>query len=500
MGVLKRSKVLMVIAVVIFSFAFASDISTVLNRLARGVADEETISKLRSLVRLDPSALAWWVWLGYAHSLRQEWAEAKEAYRQAQLLKAKPSFAWFPPTLPVSWLDEHGSLRPLTINGTTVWQSPVVFCEPRFAVDPKHGDKFIKVVFVYGSGEQSGEAQQLSHWMVQSGELPEHLTDVPSVFAASLKLFSERLGTIVKFPVKAWLFARGDGSAFSFEGNTLFYGSLPNDRWAWWLKAAHEAGHHAVPAYGEFEGLHEPYSGGFLGERLFAVWLWDEGQAGLMGDPKLQRDLKDYLLKTVSAEIVRAQQWLLQSRRDEETPKMQTFLGICLYIERICGWEILRDVMASAPNSSWQGFQTGLEKAFAEHLEGRLTIRLNSPDANTPLSSFDVSALSSGLVAPSIQLAWWLLEGAFQCEVEVQGKGKLQVRWGDSQVAEWNIKTSEPQKFSCVFVNPFSGWQRLRFWWLSGSGKILSVTFKKAINIQKGRDEKWFPNTESKEP
>ena len=474
---LGRIITLVFVALVSVSAVGVSDMSTILTRLAQGVADDEIVAELKAKLQTDPKAPAWWAWLGYAHCLRREWDEAKEAYRRAENLGAKPSFFWFPPTLPVSWLANHGFLRRLAIDGFVVWQSPNIFCEPLPIANPKHGDKFIKVVFVYGSKEQAEHASHLVRWFSQFSELPKHLSDAPSVFALALNLFSERFGMPVKFPVRAWLFAKGNGSAFSFAGHTLFYGSIPNDRWAWWLKIAHEAGHHAVPAFGEFDGLHEPYSGGFLGERLFALWLWDEGRKFVSEDTEIERGLKGYLLRTVSAEIVKAQQWLLQTQKPEKPP-MQVFLGLCLYLERLGSWELLREVMTNSPKDSWDGFLAGFESALSQRLSSGLTLKLRVPDANTPLTSFDIAALRDGLKSPSIQLAWWLPQGDFLCAVKVQGKGKLQVRWGDEQIAEWEVNANEPQTLSCTFSNPKTQWQRLRFWWQSGSGKILSVNFK----------------------
>jgi len=78
----------------------ASDLASVLAQLVRGQADERALSVLQSAVKQDPSAPAWWVWLGYAHSLRGEWAQAAQAYCRAQQLGARSSFAWFPPSLP----------------------------------------------------------------------------------------------------------------------------------------------------------------------------------------------------------------------------------------------------------------------------------------------------------------------------------------------------------------------------------------------------------------
>jgi len=477
MAVLRRTVALAFVALASLSAATVSDMSTILNRLAQGVVDDEIVAELKGKLKTDPKAPAWWAWLGYAHCLRREWNEAKEAYQHAKELGAKPSFFWFPPTLPVSWLTDRNYLRRLAIDGFVVWQSPNVFCEPLPIANPKHGDKFIKVVFVYGSKEQAEHASHLVRWFSQFSELPKHLSDAPSVFALALNLFSERFGMPVKFPVRAWLFAKGNGSAFSFAGHTLFYGSIPNDRWAWWLKIAHEAGHHAVPAFGEFDGLHEPYSGGFLGERLFALWLWDEGRKFVSEDTEIERGLKGYLLRTVSAEIVKAQQWLLQTQKPEKPP-MQVFLGLCLYLERLGSWELLREVMTNSPKDSWDGFLAGFESALSQRLSSGLTLKLRVPDANTPLTSFDIAALRDGLKSPSIQLAWWLPQGDFQCTVKVQGKGKLQVRWGDEQIAEWEANANEPQTLSCTFSNPKTQWQRLRFWWQSGSGKILSVNFK----------------------
>jgi len=476
---MKVSRLTEIVVALVLAAAFAfpsSDISKALERLANGSADQETVALLKSALEVDPSAPAWWAWLGYAHCLRGEWDEAQKAYQWARELKAAPSFPWFPPTLPTPWLGKHGAAPILTTNGLTVWQSPPVFCEPNFASDPKHGDKFSRIVFVYSSKEGEEAARCLVHWMSQTGDLPKHIADAPSVFAAALKLFSERFGTSPKLPVKAWLFPRGNGSAFSFAGHTLFYGTVPDDRWSWWLKVVHEAGHHAVPAFGEFDGLHEPYSGGFLGERLFALWVWDEGMVA-RGDSELNQKLSEYLRKVVSAEIVRAQQWLLQTS-DESKPAMQVFLGLCLFLERLGGYQLLREVMANSTDDTWGGFKNGLERALTERLRNGLKIRLFIPDANTPLSTFDIAALREGLKAPSVQLAWWLPAGNFQCEVEVQGEGVLQVRWGESGVGEWSVRGGGQQKFSCVFTNASSGWQRLRFWWLKGGGKILSVTFR----------------------
>ncbi len=450
------------------------DVSKVIKQLVNGIADEGVISELKSALQVDSSATSWWAWLGYVHSLRQEWEEAEKAYLRASQLEAKPSFAWFPPTLPISWLPKHGNISAMTINGLTIWQSPLVFYEPLFATDPKHGDRFHHIVFTYGPKKQNQLAEQLVQWMVQSSELPSHISDAPSLFAAALQLLSERFGTKLKFPLKAWLFAKGNGSAFSFAGHTLFYGTIPNDRWAWWLKVAHEAGHHAVPAFGEFDGLHEPYSGGFLGERLFAVWLWNLGQ-GMQSNGEMHRKLSEYLRWIVSAEIVRAQQWLLQNSKAK--PTMQVFLGLCLYLERLGGCELLRDVMANSNGDSWNDFQTGIERTFAKQLQNGLKIRLRAPDANTPVSTFDISALIDGLKLPAIQLAWWLPKGEFRCAVVVKGNGVLQVRWGDNEIAEWEFKSSETQTLSHTFSNLNSGWQRLRFWWLKGEGEILSVTF-----------------------
>jgi len=455
------------------------EISKVVERLTKGFADDETIAALKSAVQLDPSAPAWWAWLGYAHSLRREWNEAEKAYHRAFELKASPSFAWFPPTLPVAWLNGDRVSTHLKIGELMVWQSPTVFCEPNFAADPKHGDRFIRVAFAYGANEKDEIANCLAHWLLQSGDLPKHIVDAPAVFAAALKLLSERLGTPLRFPVKAWLFTNGNGSAFSFAGHTLFYGTIPSDRLAWWLKVAHEAGHHTVPAFGEFDGLHEPYSGGFLGERLFAIWFWDAGRGTRDGN-ELQQRLDEYLLKVVSAEIVRAQQWLLQSSESAKPP-MQVFLGLCVYLERLGGHELLRDVMVNSADDSWNGFRVGLERTLIKRLRTGLKIQLRTPDANTPLSTFDIVALREGLKSRAIQLAWWLPQGEIQCEVEAQGNGVLQVRWGENKIGEWSFKTDEPQKASCTFVNSNSGWQRLRFWWLKGEGKILSVTF-----LQKG--------------
>ncbi|MEJ7612755.1 MAG: hypothetical protein SQA66_03870, partial [Candidatus Fervidibacter sacchari] len=98
MAVSKRIIALVFVALASISAVGLSDMSTILTRLAQGIADDEIVAELKAKLQTDPKAPAWWAWLGYAHCLRQEWDEAKEAYQRARELGAKPSFFWFPPT------------------------------------------------------------------------------------------------------------------------------------------------------------------------------------------------------------------------------------------------------------------------------------------------------------------------------------------------------------------------------------------------------------------
>ncbi len=445
------------------------ELTPLLGRLAMGIADEALFQQLRDRLRQDPDAPALWAWLGFAHALRGEWGEAHLAYQRAKHLNARPSFPWFPPTLPTSWLPEHGNLRPITIGAQSVWQSPCVFVEPQPASDPQRKERFQRIVVVYLYDPESQQSRQWVRWYVQQN-LPEEMSDLPAVFAVALRQLSEQLGTTPRLPVNAWLFEKGNGGAFSLPSNTFFFGLLPSDRWSWWLKVAHEAGHHVVPAFGDFEGFHEPYSGGFLGERLFALWLWTQKSY-----PKeLHLPLTAYLRRTIAAEIISAQQWLLRTQ-EPEVPTMPSFLGLCLYIERLGGASLLRTVLQHAGGDSWAAFQRGFQQALLDQLPTGLRLSLRVPDANTPLSSFDPVALAEGNSAPTLQLAWWLPVGQYRCTLLVQGQGVLQMRWGDRIVNEWTLADRKEQTLQASFANEYTGWQRLRFWWLSGSGKIISV-------------------------
>ncbi len=463
-----------VVCVLLASVAIArEELNALLSKLAQGMVDERTVDALQAAVRQDPNAPAWWAWLGFAHALRREWEAAATAYQKAKALNAQPSFPWFPPSLPKEWLPQHGNLQLVTVGSLQVWQSPLVFAAPFPRLDPQRGAPFHRVAFVYSEDAKTTVARQWVQWFAQQ-PIPPHLMEVPAVFAAALRWLSEGLGTPIALPVRVWLFERGDGSAFSSAQNTFFYGTLPPDRWSWWLKAAHEAGHHAVPAFGEFDGLHEPYSGGFLGERLFALWLWTKG-----GYPsELCDPLTTYLRKTVCAEMVMAQQWLLRTQ-GKEPPPMRAFLGLCTFLERLGGTELLREVIKQANGDSWEAFQKGCQQAIVGKVRDGLTLILLVPDANTAVATFNLEALKEGNPSPTLQLAWWLPIGNYRCTVTVEGHGTLQLRWGDELVTEWVLPKSPHRKeVHATFANERAEWQRLRFWWQTGSGKILSVTFQ----------------------
>lgn len=500
-----------VITLLMAGWASAHDLlKIVIERLAQGSADEKTVAVLQEAVQRDSNAPAWWAWLGFAHALRHEWQRAEQAYAKARSYGAQLSFAWFPPTLPLRWLPGHGGLQPISIGDATFWCSPSVFTEPKSFQYPEHGDQFHHIAFVYGmEGYQSPTTnhppsattvRQWVQWLTVLKEVPPHVQDVPVLFALALQWFKERLGTSVSLPVRLWLFPQGNGSAFTVTGNTLFYGTKPDDLWLWYLKVGHEAGHHAVPAFGEFSGMHEPYAGGFLGERLFALWLWDtvtgrngEVAKGGNGDVKsqqliphplslistdIEKGLTTYLRQTVVPEMVLAQQWLLAGFSDKE-PAMQVFLGLCLFLERLGGVSLLRDAMTKADSTDWAAFQRGVAATITERLSDGLTLRFACPDANTSAQRFDLSVLRGGIAQPSVQLAWWLPVGEVHGKLLVQGKGQLMALWGEQPIGEWSVSADEPQPLSMEWSVRRTGWECLRFLWRKGSGKIVALTLRK---------------------
>jgi hypothetical protein len=307
--------------------------------------------------------------------------------------------------------------------------------------------------------------------------LPDHLHGAPVVFTAALHAFASQFQTPVSLPVCVWLFPHGDGSAKTITGNTLFYGTLPNDRWGWWLKMAHEAGHHAIPAFGAFDGLHEPYAGGFLGERLFALWLWDGQQTQPLPDD-IAQGITVYLRSTVVPEIVAGQQWLL--RNDDEAPRMPTFLGVCLYLERLVGSAFLSAAMKRAKGESWQAFVNGVQTAIGDSVRDGLTLRFALPDANTAPTRFALDHLRDAPERPTTQVAWHLPVGTFLGHLELDGGGELVMRWGDRTIGRWQLGIAQRYRLPLRFSVAETGWQRLRFWWLKGSGRVIALTVRQA--------------------
>lgn len=452
----------------------ATDEATLMTDLVQGGGDVRAIvAALLQSLQQNPKDGHLWAWLGFAYCLQGNWCLAEQAYARAHSLAASSSLAWLPHQLPTEWLSNwRGITQGQLANKRLWWSSPTPTQPVSFALS-NHPFTFPWLIAVYA--DEGHIARQWVRWLMTSQQMPSALRTAPIVFAWALREFALAFGTTPKLPVTAWLLPEGNQGAETGPGNTLFFGLMPLDRWRWWLKVAHEAGHHTIPAFGPFDGLHEPYAGGFLGERLFALWLWDAQDNSPM-DAEVTQSLLRFLRSQVIPEIVAGQQWLLGSF--DQLPSMPTFLGICAYLERVAGRKFLRSAMEEAGGDDWRAFRRGICQAIGKALRDGLTLRFAVPDANTLPATFDPQGLKAAQKGLATQFAWWLPTATFQGYLQAQGNGELVVRWGEREIGRWRLSSSLPVSLPLRWTVTEARWQRLRFWWVQGAGQVLSLTLK----------------------
>ncbi|MFA0752230.1 MAG: hypothetical protein SLRJCFUN_002633 [Candidatus Fervidibacter sp.] len=455
------------------------DLSFLTRLVQRDGEAEAVLPALMQAVREKPDDARQWAWLGYALCLRGDWQGARQAYERARSLAAPFNLAWLPPQLPLDWLKDWQGMGQAKWASTAFWWSLPAPTAPVSFTLAQAQRPFPYLIAIYA--DEGRFARQWVRWLMTSEQLPPHLRTAPLVFAWALREFANAFGTKPKLPVTVWLFPEGDGRAETMAGNTHFFGLAPFDRFRWWLKVAHEAGHHTIPAFGPFDGWHEPYSGGFLGERLFALWLWD-GQDDSPMDAEVAQGLLRFLRSQVIPEIVAGQQWLLRS--SEEPPSMPTFLGICAYLERVAGRKFLRSAMEEAGGDDWRAFRRGICQAIEKALKDGLTLRFPVPDANTLPATFDPQGLKAAQKGLATQFAWWLPTETFQGQLQVQGNGELVMRWGEREIGRWRLSSSLPVSLPLRWTVTEARWQRLRFWWVQGAGQVLSLTLKRSDDGQ----------------
>ncbi len=196
-------------------------------------------------------------------------------------------------------------------------------------------------------------------------------------------------------PVNVWLNEWGpSGGGGEQNGNNLYINNV--DVWAnvWtataWIRLlAHEYGHQAIPATGRY-AKYEPYSNGYLGERLFVKWMtWNVERYNLdsqAGEWNSQGEVWDGGGTHYWDEYSAATGPFYSSL--DETQVIQSFLnagptssligntgtegfdyytGLALYIDSSQGASTLKAVFRGMSGSSPANFMTSYQSVLASH-------------------------------------------------------------------------------------------------------------------------------------
>ncbi len=452
----------------VHSIAWAQDFRALVAAIAEGRLPDRAVQILQEQVAKDPSAPSWKLWLGLAFCLNGQWDPARRCYEEAKGLSATASHPWFPPLFPSDWL---GRLIPVTrrnLSHRHLWTSPLVLWEGEQLRDPLHRESFPFVAFVYTS--DSKMARRICTAFLQSLDDLPTTTDWIARFSDALLSLGERFRVQNLPPVKLWIFRDGDGSSFTGPGYTALYGIKRKDPANLVCSAAHEAAHHLVPAFGPFAGLHEPYSGGFVGERLYLFSLLDQNGEAPLPD-FLDRLWRDRLIP----ETVRGQQFLLSLRdQEKQEPEMNAFIGVAIYLERLLG-EAFYEILPQAPDPSWNGFLSVFEAGMQQQMEKSvLRLFFRAPGATFPLPVPPRPRDGVRTVASQVH-PLWLPKGIVAAEIDCEGEGELDLFWNESLIATVRANARCDRRASFLFESKAQGWGAFRALWRRGKGKVSGI-------------------------
>ncbi|MCS7224169.1 MAG: tetratricopeptide repeat protein [Armatimonadetes bacterium] len=456
---------------ILFSQGFAfPDGTAILQALSEGRCHPDAIAYLTAKVEAEPNVPSWKAWLGLAHCLNGNWELARQCYQQARSEGAAPSLPFFPPECPSDWLGSLIPVKAQPIGHQTLWQGPFVLWETDIPRDPAHGHRFPWVSPLYQSNGFS--ARQIVAAFSQREPRRTVMAQWTLAFGHALSWLMARFPTPQSLPVRLWFFSDGDGTIVTRSGNTFLYGLRKSDSMSLWASAAHEAAHHLVPAFGPFPGFHEPYSGGFLGERLFIAWLLDDTDSRRTQEWEW---LNRYEKEIIVPEMVSGQQFLLSPLGQQE-PTMSSFLGVAIFLERLLSDDFF-EFLTQAKGPSWADFLAAIEKGIESRLKGTgLKIRTRAPGATTPIP------LLNGLGPidqPALVYPLWLPKGNYETHLMTEGSGSLELLWNNETIGQVSVTDGASQTPTIRWRNTSAGWRSWRMVWRSGKGRVVQLLFKR---------------------
>ncbi|HID06658.1 MAG TPA: hypothetical protein EYP10_05865 [Armatimonadetes bacterium] len=294
---------------------------------------------------------------------------------------------------------------------------------------------------------------------------------------------------VERTPINLWLAEEGEPTAITVTGHTYWHGISPNRTFAqWFIDVSHEYGHHAFPAFGPFTGNHERYAGGYLSERLNAIWLLEALRSNRAWLPermtaKAQAELQAYIRQYHLQDVREWCEWLYRQTKagamatvnvSEATQiPMSVFLGSAIFIERCFGDSFLKSVLDGCTDQTYDAFigsfQKHIQRALDEgevHIDPRITFAVNARTTIAPLG--DLIASTHSFTLPSTQLLpMWLPKYTIKCEVSLKlPKGAKVIMHVNGKGVRTNLLPSERQggcaRVIALLDSKIAGWHFIK--------------------------------------
>jgi hypothetical protein len=277
-------------------------------------------------------------------------------------------------------------------------------------------------------------------------------------------------------PLEVWLMEGKETGAEQRRSEVILFG-IDQERTplAWVREICHEFGHYSLPPIGPFTEP-EPWANGLIGEYLYADWLREHHDHGLVPWGGEMVDLREFLNRSGGTLVQGFYAGVPDGNRLTDTGMagVNHALGLALYTNLVLGPAGFARATALMPKSTaLPDLMTGVARAFEER-DGpiRLPARIHSQPESQLDHGVDYCDYESGTLAvPGAQrvVYWvylsrgpWSIALSFEAMPETAGPTTIQVAAEGRSPSNVLLEVAPGQRIAAGSLGPkAAGWYRL---------------------------------------
>lgn len=330
------------------------------------------------------------------------------------------------------------------------------------ARDPKYGRGYARVCYAYALQERPTRWHRVGLVRYQTEKDAPLARRVAALLAQLFWVRREYWSITPDFPrplePAVWLARDGRAGGEEWRGQIYLY-EVGRERSPeeWTRQVIHEYGHVALPGAPIYTDP-EPKANGYLGERLLAKWLRDNGATVWDGQVDLERYVSRRVTPLRERFLAAGPRSSLRYQRDQTG--MEHFIGMVLAWEAAHGPRLLRAAFDRAGGEGAESFLIGCQ----EVLEA-----LDPPH-------FELAADALLPAAAPERSAAWVFLPAGRWSVELEGASAPVVAW-------WDRRRLQPEGGGSRAIFTLrqnqGAWHRLEL--ASGTTGLKRVTFVRAV-------------------